>query len=319
MVVLLVSALAAAPSVVIGTASRATTLEIARVGKQSSPPADTQLVMLADVVSPKWPQRGAPEAAQFSRDLTLGEQVTLEARRPDEVLARLGEEDEVSSWARVKVGKAWLHEELLKAGWAWVAPARRSDAALMKLEREARAARRGLWADASPVEPWAWRESLLLRDAETKLVHEGWACPHVQQTQCRACGGGRFTNVEEAMDAGFSPHECLTPELLRLASAQGGQLQPGLGGRDADGAPVFPPSPRRACVADAECALAPPVPCTCPGCGPVWRTPVRKDVARRMEANFARVTCGGLGCPACAWHEVGTKAVCRAGQCVVAP
>lgn len=217
-----------------------------------------------------------------------------------------------------KVGKAWLHEELLKAGWAWVAPAQRADAALMKLEGEARAAKRGLWADPAPVEPWAWREQLLLRDQETKVFHEGWSCPHVQATQCRACGGGRFESAAEAVDAGFAPHACLTPELLRFAEAQGA-LQPGLGVRDDDGRPRLPPSPRRACRADADCALAPVVPCTCPGCGAVWRTPVRKDVGLRLQANFARVTCGGVGCAACASHDVGTKAVCRDAQCVVVP
>ncbi|MBL8921260.1 MAG: thermonuclease family protein [Myxococcaceae bacterium] len=318
MLVLLVTSLAAAPSVAIGTGTRATTLEVAAVGKQPDAPVSTQLVMLVDVISPKWPQRGSAEATQFCRDLTLGEQVTLEARKPDEVLSRLGEADEVSSWARVKVGKAWLHEALLEAGWAWVAPAKRTDAALMKLEKEAREARRGLWADEAPVEPWTWREQLLLRDQETGVFHEGWSCPHVQATRCRACGGGRFGSAAEAVDAGFAPHACLTPELLRFAEAQG-PLQPAQALRRDEGAPRLPQSARRACSGDADCALAPPVPCTCPGCGAVWRTPVRKDVGQRMQSNFARVTCGSVGCPACATREAGTKAVCRDAQCVVVP
>ena len=30
-----------------------------------------------------------------------------------------------------------------------------------------------------------------------------------------------------------------------------------------------------------------------------------------------RATCGPVGCPACAAHEVGTRAVCREAQCTV--
>ncbi len=51
-----------------------------------------------------------------------------------------------------------LNHELVRAGLAWwyrrYAP---DDAALERLEQKARAAKRGLWADAEPVPPWAWR------------------------------------------------------------------------------------------------------------------------------------------------------------------
>jgi endonuclease YncB( thermonuclease family) len=48
---------------------------------------------------------------------------------------------------------------MVKEGWCWwyrmYAPA---DTALEKLEREARAAKKGLWADPHPVPPWEWRK-----------------------------------------------------------------------------------------------------------------------------------------------------------------
>jgi endonuclease YncB( thermonuclease family) len=51
-----------------------------------------------------------------------------------------------------------LNHELLKAGMAWwyrrYAP---GDVTLARLEAEAQASRRGLWAQASPVPPWDWR------------------------------------------------------------------------------------------------------------------------------------------------------------------
>lgn len=52
-----------------------------------------------------------------------------------------------------------LNQALVEAGLAWwyrnYAP---GDRELEALERQARAARRGLWADARPVEPWVFRK-----------------------------------------------------------------------------------------------------------------------------------------------------------------
>lgn len=49
--------------------------------------------------------------------------------------------------------------ELVRAGLAWwyrhYAP---RDRELERLEAQARAARRGLWADKDPVPPWEWRK-----------------------------------------------------------------------------------------------------------------------------------------------------------------
>ena len=52
-----------------------------------------------------------------------------------------------------------LNHEIVKAGFAWwyrkYAP---KDTELEALESEARAAKRGLWADPRPVPPWEWRK-----------------------------------------------------------------------------------------------------------------------------------------------------------------
>ena len=51
-----------------------------------------------------------------------------------------------------------LSQELVKAGMAWwYRPYAAKDTTLAQLEAEARAAQRGLWADAHPMPPWAWR------------------------------------------------------------------------------------------------------------------------------------------------------------------
>ena len=52
-----------------------------------------------------------------------------------------------------------LNHELVRGGWAWwfarYAP---GDEKLRKLEADARAVKRGLWADARPIPPWEWRK-----------------------------------------------------------------------------------------------------------------------------------------------------------------
>jgi len=51
-----------------------------------------------------------------------------------------------------------ISREMIKEGWAWwykkYQPLNKE---LAELEKEARAERRGLWAEENPVPPWAWR------------------------------------------------------------------------------------------------------------------------------------------------------------------
>jgi len=51
-----------------------------------------------------------------------------------------------------------LNQDLVKRGWRWryrkYAP---GDTVLEGLEKEAREARIGLWADPQPVPPWEWQ------------------------------------------------------------------------------------------------------------------------------------------------------------------
>jgi endonuclease YncB( thermonuclease family) len=49
--------------------------------------------------------------------------------------------------------------EQVRRGQAWVFDRFVTDRSLYSLQDEARAARRGLWADASPVPPWEWRDA----------------------------------------------------------------------------------------------------------------------------------------------------------------
>ena len=63
--------------------------------------------------------------------------------------------------ARVQVEGRDLSLELLKAGLAWHYTDFSHDAAFAAAEREARAAKRGLWSESNAVPPWVWRRELL--------------------------------------------------------------------------------------------------------------------------------------------------------------
>ena len=98
------------------------------------------------------PERGQPYsrvATEFARELL--------ASGPVEV-----KEMDVDQYGRV-VGVVWisdtinLNERLLEAGLAWHYTVYDQDPEWAKLEREARRAKRGLWAERGAVAPWAWR------------------------------------------------------------------------------------------------------------------------------------------------------------------
>ena len=64
----------------------------------------------------------------------------------------------LNSLSRVDADGMNLNQELVKQGWCWwyrkYAPA---DTVLEGLEKDARKAKRGLWADPQPLQSWEWQ------------------------------------------------------------------------------------------------------------------------------------------------------------------
>ena len=58
---------------------------------------------------------------------------------------------------RVECGGVDANAEQVRRGMAWVYDRYVTDRSLYALQDEARAAHAGLWADAAPTAPWAWR------------------------------------------------------------------------------------------------------------------------------------------------------------------
>ena len=111
----------------------------------------THRVEVAAIYCPEAMQPFGPEATAATRELTAAATVRIGPR------GAAGEGGIVAS-VQLSDGRD-VAEELLRRGLAWwVADA--DDAAaftLRTLEREARAARRGLWSQREPVPPWRFR------------------------------------------------------------------------------------------------------------------------------------------------------------------
>jgi endonuclease YncB( thermonuclease family) len=97
------------------------------------------------------PERGQPFGT-VARDrlaaLVMGKAVTVHDDGRDKYGRTLG---------RIEVEGQNVNRQMVDDGMAWHYSRFNNDARLAAAERAARAAKRGLWADAKPVPPWEWR------------------------------------------------------------------------------------------------------------------------------------------------------------------
>jgi endonuclease YncB( thermonuclease family) len=260
-------------------------------------------VRLAGADCPEPGQPHADEARQLVGKLALGKlaTATLTGVKDPDGRAR----------ARVCLGSPHearcLDEELLRAGLAWRDPLDGSEA-LAKLEAQARAGKRGLWADASPTPPWEWRKAhpgtlkgTLVGDApghaaidvthpvcvERKARVAHWfTCALARGLSCT------LKTAAQAKGAGLRLHGCLT------------------GPADAPPPPVFRDG-EHACRRDSECILVEPKDCC--ACGSVWMEAVNRSRIDRARL-IPRKCAGCKPCPTPA-TRLGSRAVCVRGFC----
>lgn len=106
-------------------------------------------VRLVQIDAPEKAQPFGQKSKQSLSDLCFGKSATLADQGKDKYRRTL---------ARVTCNGIDANAEQVRRGMAWVyrkyAP---KDSPLYAVEDEAKAARRGLWADAEPVPPWEWR------------------------------------------------------------------------------------------------------------------------------------------------------------------
>jgi len=110
---------------------------------------ETFRVRLAEIDAPETKQAFGNRAKQALSALIFGKSVQLKVRGRDRNGRRI-------AW--VKSESVVVNSEMVKQGFAWVyrryAP---KNSPLYEIEREAVAAKRGLWVESAPVPPWEWR------------------------------------------------------------------------------------------------------------------------------------------------------------------
>ena len=107
-------------------------------------------IRLIGVDCPEKRQPFGTRAKEYTSELAFGQDVTVYGEKRDRYGSRLAE-------ILLPDGRS-LNQELIKAGLAWWFRKYSKDRRLGGLERQAREAMRGLWAEPHPVLPWEWRE-----------------------------------------------------------------------------------------------------------------------------------------------------------------
>lgn len=108
-------------------------------------------VRLYGIDCPEKGQAFGQKAKRFTSDMVFGKIVEVEPMATDRYGRTVG---------FVFAGRECLNVELIRSGFAWVYVEYCSDKYKQPwglLEAQARESRSGLWADRSPVAPWAWR------------------------------------------------------------------------------------------------------------------------------------------------------------------
>jgi endonuclease YncB( thermonuclease family) len=117
----------------------------------------TEKVRLANIDCPELDQPGGFEALKAARTLSQGEdvKVSIEGDKRDRFQRLIGV---VLLKSKVGPQEGVLNYLLVKGGFCWFYPKYSNDGTYRSAEREARVAKKGLWAKPDPVAPWQWRK-----------------------------------------------------------------------------------------------------------------------------------------------------------------
>ena len=107
-------------------------------------------VRLAGIDAPERDQPFGEQSRQSLSRMALNRTASVAVQKIDDYGRTIGV---------VTVAGLNVEAEQVRRGLAWVYRQYRHDPQLLALEAEAKAARRGLWADANPKPPWDWRHS----------------------------------------------------------------------------------------------------------------------------------------------------------------
>ena len=265
------------------------------------------------VDAPEKDQPFGTQAKLFTSGLVFAKSVTVRVATTDKYGRTVG-------WVFVE-GKS-VNEALLRAGLAWHYTHYNKSPALARLEAEAKAARRGLWADASPTPPWNFRRAKRGQGPApeaTPASRPGRSGADPTRTPVPSAVGPLHGNTRAKVfhRPGCSAYACKHCTVLfrdEAEAVKAGYRACGQCGRGAR--PAGRRGPETACRVDVDCVLEPLDACRCPPCGVHRRGAVnRAAYAAILKRQAARGACRALGCPRCLSQTVGDAAVCVSGQC----
>jgi endonuclease YncB( thermonuclease family) len=106
-------------------------------------------VRLHGIDTPERGQAFGTKAKQALSDLVFDKEVTVAVTDVDRYKRLVG---------RVKQGDTDVNAEMVRSGFAWRYPQYDKAGEFTKAQEEAKAAKKGLWADADPTPPWEYRK-----------------------------------------------------------------------------------------------------------------------------------------------------------------
>lgn len=149
-------------------------------------------VRVADIDAPEDGQDGGEEATRALAELLGRDPITLVERGTD----RHGR-----TLARVRAGEVDVSAAMVSEGHAWHAVRYSDDRSLASLERDARAARRGLWRSTNPVAPWVYRAPKIPPVLPLPFQPEQWSQSRPELSPVQAvCGSKRVCNQMASCD-----------------------------------------------------------------------------------------------------------------------
>ena len=151
-------------------------------------------VRLGEIDTPESKQPYGERAKQTLSDLAYNKQARVVVQDTDKYGRTVG---------RVYVGATDVNAEMIRQGAAWAYRQYLKDQSLLRLEAEAKAAKRGLWAlpEAQRMPPWEWRHGGSAKAAPAPTAPVSSA-PAATASGGFSCGGkrrcGEMTSCEEA-------------------------------------------------------------------------------------------------------------------------
>lgn len=134
--------------------------------RQGSQGPEQVRVRLASIDAPERRQAFGNRSRQHLAELVFDRRVTVLEQGSDRYGRTIGV---------IEVDGGNANQQMVRAGLAWAYRQYLNDSVMLRLETQARRARRGLWADDDAIAPWEYRRQQAARRKAEREAREGAA------------------------------------------------------------------------------------------------------------------------------------------------